>query len=529
MSIRGEVRKDKWCSLQGLNPLFLSLKLNLLITLKKMLCLKTGRVIMKILNLIIFVLCFGYSDKTFADHHVDLSDVGDVYLENQGAAEAQQAFLHGLAQLHNFEYEFAAKDFQDAQRIDPSFALAYWGEAMTYNHTIWMEQDKTKALKALNRYAPTPEARQAKATSELVRDLLRAVDVLYGPGTKDKQDDLYLPFMKSLFAKYPDNVEIASFYALSIMGSAHEGREFSLYMQSAALMQEFFINYPRHPGVAHYLIHATDDPIHAPLGLKAANAYGDIAPNAGHAQHMTTHIFLALGDWEGVIRANIRASGITNANRASKGKGPSGCGHYPSWLMYGYLQTGKRNKAYDLMALCYQNVVEDPRGYNYYYYAWQRALYLIDTDEWDGDVAKMMVDFKEEEGPHFENLIMDGWVTLKTGDLKKSLLILNAAKNFLEGKDDKEAVVQIKQLEAQILLAQGDNGKALELLREAVEMEMELPFGFGPPQPAKPSVELLAETLIALGQKEEARDILTTALSRTPNKTRIMKALETLN
>src|SRR5690348_17360589 len=69
------------------------------------------------------------------------SRFGTVAFANSGAASAQPAFLRGLALLHNFEYDDAAKAFRDAQQRDTGFAVAYWGEAMTYNHGIWREQD----------------------------------------------------------------------------------------------------------------------------------------------------------------------------------------------------------------------------------------------------------------------------------------------------------------------------------------------------------------------------------------------------
>jgi len=478
------------------------------------------------------IALFLFPPSVLAHDHVDLSDVGDVYLDNTGAPEAQQAFLHGLAQLHNFEFGFAADDFREAQRIDPEFALAYWGEAMTHNHPLWMQQNRDAALEILNKYAPSPAARQARASTELARDLFAAMDVLYGSGTKQARDDLYLAYMAKLFAKYPDNVEIAAFYALSIMGSAHEGREFSLYMQTTAVMQNFITAYPRHPGVAHYLIHSTDDPIHAPLGLRAAQAYAEIAPNAAHAQHMTTHIFLALGDWDNVIRANTRASEIVNAHRAAKGDGPAGCGHYPSWLMYGYLQQGKRDAAHDIMTLCHQNVTASSAGQVGGYYAWQRALYLLDTADWDGEVPNMDAEFGDSYGPLILNQVVNGWVALQAGDKKGATKTLKAARNTynLLVKDptkdgtpadplaDKRSSVSMMQLQAQILVSKGETEAGLDLLREAVAIELELPYGFGPPRPAKPSLELLGETLVSLGQLDEAREVLTQTLSRTPNK-----------
>ena len=491
-----------------------------------------------IIRIIIFALTvlLGLCPAASAQN-IDLSDVGTVYLENTGSIRAQQAFLHGFAQLHNFEYGFAAADFQQAQQIDPNFALAYWGEAMTHNHAMWMRQDKESALIALNKYASSPAARQDKAPSELERDLFAAIDILYGDGIKYEQDDLYRDNMASLYAKYPDNVEIATFYALSIMGSSHDGRDYGDYMQAAAMMQNLRSAYPRHPGVAHYLIHATDDPTHAPLGLDAANAYSGIAPNAGHAQHMTTHIFLAFGDWDGVVRANIRATGLTDTDRAANGLGPLGCGHYHNWLMYGFLQQGRREEAHDIMTLCYQNVPENESYIDFF--STQRALYLRDTSEWQGDVAVMEIDHRGHAQALLVDRVTDGVVALHNEDIPAARADLILAREALEELqqvwDNNEVpldhssrvlpLVSLKQLEAQIALATGATELGLELLREAVSIESVLPYGYGPPEPEKPSLELLGETLLELERFAEAREILKTNLTRTPNKVVSVRAL----
>ena len=82
-----------------------------------------------------------------------------VSFENSGNAAAQPAFLRGLALLHNFEYPRAAAAFREAQAADPGFATAYWGEAMTYNHPVWMAQDADAARAVLARLASTPARR----------------------------------------------------------------------------------------------------------------------------------------------------------------------------------------------------------------------------------------------------------------------------------------------------------------------------------------------------------------------------------
>src|SRR3954453_20189078 len=132
----------------------------------------------------------------FATTALAQNDAGEVSFANSGAAEAQQPFLHGLALLHDFEYEDAAASFRSAQKIDPSFAMAYWGEAMTYTHPVWFQQDAAAARAVLQRLGAASEERLAKAKTERERDYVRAVDVLYGFGPKDERDFKYAEAMR---------------------------------------------------------------------------------------------------------------------------------------------------------------------------------------------------------------------------------------------------------------------------------------------------------------------------------------------
>src|SRR6185369_4406308 len=84
------------------------------------------------------------------------ANLGDVSFANSGAPAAQESFLRGLALLHDFEYTDAATAFREAQSIDPEFAMAFWGEAMTFNHPIWFQQDFAAARAVL---AKTPKAK----------------------------------------------------------------------------------------------------------------------------------------------------------------------------------------------------------------------------------------------------------------------------------------------------------------------------------------------------------------------------------
>src|SRR5262245_13618269 len=278
--------------------------------------------------------------------------------------------------------------------------MAYWGEAMTFNHPIWMQQDLNAARTALNKLAPTATERRAKAKTEREKEYFDALEILYGDGTKEQRDFRYMEAMARLHAHFPDDIDATAFYGLAILGTAHEGRNLEIYMRAAGVLEEAWIDHREHPGLLHYLIHSYDDPTHAPLGLRAARLYARIAPDAGHAQHMTSHIFLALGMWKETVDANIAA--IAAVDRQRKGRNPMRCGHYPSWLGYAYLQLGQMDKAKATLMSCRAAVESetmvahnghsmDPDTSLSGSFANMLLRYQIDSGDWNGETANWTV------------------------------------------------------------------------------------------------------------------------------------------
>ena len=103
-------------------------------------------------------------------------------------------------------------------------------------------------------------------------------------------------------------------------------------MRAAALLEEVFAAHPHHPGVLHYLIHAYDDPIHAPLGLRAARLYAQVAPTPRHALHMTSHIFVQLGMWDDVAASNEQSYTMSKGGRPQAAAARGRDLHSLSWL-----------------------------------------------------------------------------------------------------------------------------------------------------------------------------------------------------
>ena len=110
--------------------------------------------------------------------------------------------------------------------------------------------------------------------------------VLYGEGQKRTRDKAYSAAMEKIYRDYPEDLEAACFYALSLLGSRDlKERSFLRQMKAGAIVLDVFQKRPNHPSAAHYIIHAFDDPEHAILALPAARRYALIAPEAAHARH----------------------------------------------------------------------------------------------------------------------------------------------------------------------------------------------------------------------------------------------------
>lgn len=494
-------------------------------------------------RILVLAIIFSFASAVYAQPP-KLDDVGLVNFQTSGSAAAQPYFLRGLAQLHNFEYGDAAALFRQAQQLDANFAMAYWGEAMTYNHPLWFEQDQAAARAALNHLAPTPEARAAKAGTERERDYLRAVEILYGEGSKEDRDDRYAAEMALLHEKYPADVDAAALYALSLMGTAHKGRDIPTYMRALAILEDLFYANPNHPGVAHYLIHATDDPVHAPLGLHAARSYSKIAPAAAHAQHMTSHIFVAMGMWDDVVRANEVASDVVNRLRAAANRPPAMCGHYRFWLEYGYLQQGRVQSARTVLEGCEKQAQQsspsgggaslDPDNSALDSFADMRARYLIDTYDWKGEIASLP--FLREAPADIRATLAfgSGYAAVHRGDLQGARTALDefkTARSDLKAELAKNAQERNRfeilqaQLEAMISADDGNLAQAVKSLQEIAPTEEAMPFEFGPPFVDKPSYELLGELLLKSGDAAGARAAFHAALARTPERTSSLMGL----
>ena len=459
------------------------------------------------------------------------AELGRVAFVNSGSEEAQEPFQQGVAALHSFFYDEAADLFREAQRRDPGFAMAYWGEALTHNHPLWRQQDRDAALEALGKLAPTRQERAAKAPTERERAYLETVEILYGDGEKHERDVAYREALRRLAERFPDDPEARALHALAIQGAAETAHQtggadvIPARMESAGILEELFDRHPDHPGVLHYLIHAYDDPVHAPLGLRPARIYAEVAPEANHALHMPSHIFLQLGMWERVVASNEDAVAASEAWVERRGHARDKIDlHSLSWLHYARLQLGQTEAAERSLAKARQVAEEVGSARAVSTRDWMAARHLVELHATEPPVGLPAADETEVgDWPLVSAAALAAW---RRGD-REALSELAARLRALAENDESTGALAAaaRQAEGLALLAAGQRDEAVAALEEAVEIEEHMGPPSGPPDPLQPSHELLGEVLLQLGRPAEAREAFRAALERTPNRTWSVKGL----
>lgn len=471
--------------------------------------------------------------ETHAGHgkpDVSAATLGTIDFPVTANHASHDAFIRGVLLMHNFHYFKAAEAFREAEKLDTSNVMAYWGEAMTYTHPVWNQQDTTGAHVALAKLGPSREARLARAKTEREKMWLDAVETLYAhEGTKAQRDTAYSAAMEKLYRANNADVEATTFYALSLLGLNQGDRDIATYRKAYEILAPVFAAHPKHPGAAHYLIHSVDDPEHAKLGVEAANAYGKIAPDAGHALHMTSHIYLALGKWDDVFDANVRALATV----------PNGVliGHSVHWLHYSLLQIGRYREAdrwLDSMVKQARSGSDDVKADSWDAAGLMMALAVFDSHRYGDRLSRVRVDQKYLNAASYSEAMVDlagaeygyAMAALQNGNRNGVDSVLtfmaklrsDAANDITKATSRGYVEVMEKSLRGLVQWKSGKLDDALLLFKDAADEEASLPMAFGPPVVIKPPRELAGEILLEMKRPLDAKKQFELGLARTPQR-----------
>jgi tetratricopeptide (TPR) repeat protein len=312
--------------------------------------------------------------------------LGTVAFENSCKPGVKADFNRAVALLHSFWLDEAQRTFEKVATADPDCAIAYWGEAIADLHQINGEpspSDLTAGRAAL------AKAASAREVSPREAGYLKAVHVLYDGYEATKYFDYarrYAEAMGALSAAYPTDLEAKLFYALALLAAdPPDDTALKNPKMAVAILNPLLRAYPGHPGIAHYIIHASDNPKMAEQGLDAARRYAAIAPSSPHALHMPSHIFARLGLWQDDIRSNLASKTAAEAH-GGRHVGAEDRLHAMEFLEYAYLQIGRDDEAHKILdeARTVKANDVDPAYPDYWGIVEARfpMLFSIETEDW---------------------------------------------------------------------------------------------------------------------------------------------------
>ena len=484
--------------------------------------------IMKNLITLVFSMCLlgAFSTSAFS---ADLEQIGTFEFPTSASGEAQRHFTLGVGYLHSFGWKQARTEFRKAQEIDPDFALAYWGESLTYNHPlIPVLQDPDSPQDTLNRLGSTSEERLSKAPTNREKGFLRAAEAFaFTEGSLGDKRLAWMYAMLDLYEEFPEDREVIAFTAVAMLSGAtvsqdnrvlnnfltESGTEIS--MQAGAMAMDIFRENPNHPGAAHYIIHSFDHPTYAPLALSAAEKYASIAPAVSHARHMPTHIFIQHGMWDRVAEWNDSAF-LAGWDLWEPGDAAGDQNHSSDWGQYGDLQRGNFdrsemwiNRASDVLS----NNPGDGRSTGTL--KTMKARHIIETENWET--------YELTDSLNSDELLALGLSAANLGDLDLAQAVADRLEDLSSQSPSNTTLNLISmEISALTMFKKGQEKEAVALLMEAVSVAENQSPPRGAASPLKPVHELAGDLLLAMGSHDKAAELYETSLGRMANRPRAL-------
>ena len=452
----------------------------------------------------------------------ELDRIGTFDFPTSGSPAAQAHFIRGVGFLHSFGLAQAQDEFRSAQEIQPDFAMAYWGEAFTYQHPFFGQKDAGPG-EALMRLGATSEERLAKAPTEREKGFLRAAEAYaLTVGTMPQRRIAWMNAMADLYAQFPDDNEVKAFYTASMLaGATASGSDRErINMRAGALALQLFKENGNHPGGAHYVIHAFDDPIHAPIALEAATAYADIAPAVSHARHMPTHIFIQHGMWNEVSVWNDSAFNA-GLELWKDGDSTGDMNHSSDWGQYGDLQLGDLEKSERWIKrgqMVLDNAPSSGRAAGTV--KTMKARHIIESKHWELQPFTEDLDATE--------LLALGLSAVHLGDLALANQVVAKLEKMLADSPDNgqlklvhhevAALTLHKESMQQAMVDVAKRQQAIEMMQDAMTIREGQRAPNGAATPLKPVHELAAEMMLEMGMHDEAAELFGTSLQRLKNR-----------
>lgn len=459
------------------------------------------------------------AQPAFAQEESD-QRLGTVHFQTSCNEAAQRRFDRAMRYQHSFWYAHSKELFEEVLKADPECGIAYWGIALSLLYNPLNPPPTPNLPLGL---AAIQKGQAVGAKSQRERDYVDALSVMYVDFEKASHRErvqAYLKKMEALAARYPEDDEAQILYAITLnVAASPNDKTYAYQLKGAAILEPIFERQPRHPGVAHYLIHSYDTPALADKGLGAARRYAAIAPAAPHAQHMPSHIFTRVGAWKDSIESNI-----ASARAAKADKDFAGQLHPMDYMVYAYLQLGQdRNAEAAVAEMTATSVNPDQFGYAYAL-AVSPARYAVERGDWK-NAAGLRV--KPSKFPHADAITHFaralgaahlGNPAAARADIAKLAELREKLRDAKDAYWTEQVDIQWQIATAWMLNAEGKEDDALRTVSAAADAEDKTEKSPITPGPVTPARELYGRMLLEHGMAKEALAAFEATLKKEPNR-----------
>jgi hypothetical protein len=454
-------------------------------------------------------------------HEAREDRLGQVHFSTSCNAAAQQRFDAAMRYQHSFWYRESRGLFEQTLAADPQCAIAYWGIALSLllnPHVPPPAQNLEQGLAALQK----GKALGAKTQRE--RDYVDALLALYADYDKvshARRVQRYLEAEEALAKRYPDDDEAQIAYAITLnVAASPNDKTYANQLKGAAILEPIFKRQPRHPGVAHYLIHLYDYPPIAEKGLDAARRYAEIAPAAPHALHMPSHVFTRVGYWRESISSNAASAAAAKAEKEWNDQL-----HAMDYLVYAHLQLAQDREARAVI-----DEMLETKGYSPnvrtgpYALAASQARYAIERRDWKAAAALQAQPGRfayVDAITHFARSLgaaRSGSPEQAAADAAQLAQLHEKLRQAKDAYWAEQVEIQFGVASAWVLHAQGRHQDALAMMRKAADAEDSTEKSIVTPGPLVPARELYGEMLLERGMAAEALVQFEATLQKEPNR-----------
>jgi Tfp pilus assembly protein PilF len=447
--------------------------------------------------------------------------LGTVHFDTSCSEAAQRRFDRAMRYQHSFWYRESKELFEEVLKADPTCGIAYWGIALSLLNNPHAPPPAGNLPAGL---AAIEKGKAVGAKTQRERDFIDSLAAFYTDHDKVDHRTRVLAYLKAIEGvaqRYPNDDEAQILYGITLnVAASPSDKTYAMQLKGVAILEPIFRRQPRHPGVAHYLIHLFDTPALADKGLDAARRYAEIAPAAPHAQHMPSHIFTRVGYWKDSISSNTMA-----ARSAKETKEPNDELHAMDYLVYAHLQLGQDAKA--------RAVVDEIPGVSGfsetflagpYSIAASAARYAMERGDWSSAAELQVRPSPLAYVPamtHFARAV--GAARLGKPEAAKADIakLVELREKLLAARDAywaEQVDIQRQVASAFVLAAEGKQDEALKALSAAADVEDKTekhPVTPGVPIPAR---ELYGTMLLGRGMPNEALAAFEATLKKEPNR-----------